>query len=123
MKLPLLLIATAVVLSACGPGGPGGADGSKETEKAPEHADHVEAPPAADCSAAGGDSARAVCLAARPEFPDSARRRVFEVVRRGDTICVVTGPGDAMTLDGMARTSVVRGEVVEKIEADSIGCR
>lgn len=118
MKPPLLLILAASALSACGSGG---GDRAAETEKAPGSVNLVQAP-AADCSAADGDSARAVCLAMRPEFPDAAARRVFEVVRRGDTICVHTGPGELRT-DDEARVLVVRGAVVETTRSDSTGCR
>jgi hypothetical protein len=114
----LLLLLTCAALSACGPDG---AHRTGETGKAPESAGLVQAP-AADCSAAAGDSARAVCLATRPEFPDAAVRSVLEVVRRGDTICVHTGPGELRT-DDEARVLVVRGVVVETTRSDSIGCR
>ncbi|HEX9939233.1 MAG TPA: hypothetical protein VGB15_18970 [Longimicrobium sp.] len=118
MKLRLLLLLVAAALSACGSGGD---DRAAETEKAPGAVNLAQSP-GTDCSAAAGDSARAVCLATRPEFPDTAARRVFEVVRRGDTICVHTGPGELRT-DDEARVLVVRGAVVETTRSDSIGCR
>ena len=135
MKLRLLLLLVAAALSACGSGGD---DRAAETEKAPRSVNLAQSPgaetekapesvnlaqsPGTDCSAASGDSARAVCLATRPEFPDTAARRVFEVVRRGDTICVHTGPGELRT-DDEARVLVVHGAVVETTRSDSIGCR
>ncbi len=75
------------------------------------------------CSADQGDSARAVCIATQPEFPGSAHRTVSEVVRHGDTICVVTSPGEQTGTDGTARVKVVRDAVVERVVSDSIGCR
>ncbi|HET7233928.1 MAG TPA: hypothetical protein VFJ16_28210 [Longimicrobium sp.] len=79
---------------------------------------------ASACRADAGDSAFAVCLATRPAshgIPGEA----FEVVRRGDTICVTTIPAERagmVMLDGTIRTKVVRGVVVERVESDSIGC-
>lgn len=122
VKLRFLFATTSVVLASCSRGDTGR---SAETERTDGRTNLVEQP-SADCSAAEGDSARAVCLATRLEFPDPAPRTVFEVARRGDTICVTTGPGQqpdgTVMVDGMARIKVLKGAVVERVESDSIGC-
>ena len=112
MKPALLLIAV-FALTACGP------DEPAQTAQSSQPAQMAEAaePAVRECLASAGDSAQAVCLARVPP------RTVFEVVRRGDTICVTTGPGDPAATDDMARTSVVHGVVVGDVHSDSIGCR
>lgn len=112
---PALLIVAAIALAACGH------DHPPQTAPPSLVAQAAEPQAPRECPASAGDSARAVCLAGAPP------RQVFEVVRRGDTVCVTTGPGagpnGVVTTDDMARTSVVRGVVVGDVHSDSIGCR
>ena len=73
------LIACTAMLSACGGG---------------DQAPRAETPLASrDCGAAGGDSARAVCLALNEvERIDRFRVAAYGIERYGDTICVRMGP-------------------------------
>ncbi|HET7462246.1 MAG TPA: hypothetical protein VFJ82_13400 [Longimicrobium sp.] len=128
---PFLLVIPAALIAACG-SGDRARDG--EAAQAPEatapestvvQPGPAPAPPT-DCSSVAGDTARAVCLATQLDGPGAPLRHVFDVVRRGETICVHTGPDPArgtVSTDGEARVSVVRGVVVANVESDSIGCR
>lgn len=129
MRSSLAWIIPAVLLAACG---------TPEARKTAARADEVtvdtadlpasQAPKLVmasdkDCPATGSDSAQAVCVATHLRRAGEPPRRVFEVVRRGETICVHTGPGEPAGTDDEARVSVVRGRMVTIVQADSTGCR
>jgi hypothetical protein len=78
-----------------------------------------------DCQRAQGDSAQAVCIAVNEvERRDvGLKSKVFQYQRRGDTICVETGPADPTTLDGSGAVEIVRGRVSSVVQGDSVGCR
>jgi hypothetical protein len=92
-----------------------------------DQAPRAEAPLASrDCGAAGGDSARAVCLALNEvERIDTYRVAAYGIERYGDTICVRMGPDreryPAM-LDGESAVAVLHGTVVATIRSDSVPC-
>jgi len=128
MKL-LLLLPIAAALAACGVGAP--------EQSAPSTTQPVRIPggppppgqtasrpaPQGACDVKAGDSAYAVCWATRPDRAGDPPRHVYEIVRRADTLCITTGPGNPNVIDGMRRTKVLFTAVVENIESDSIGCR
>lgn len=125
----LLVLPIAGMLAACGVGGP--------EQTAPPGTQPVRIPGAAPppgqtpsrpaqpgaCDVKAGDSAYAVCWATRPDGAGDPPRRVVEIVRRSDTLCIITLPGVQRGTDGTRRTKVLYTAVVENIESDSIGCR
>jgi hypothetical protein len=112
MMRPATLIACITVLAACGGG---------------DRAARADAPPASrDCTRAQGDSASAVCLALNAvERIDTFRAELSGIERRGDTICVYTGPDreryPAM-LDGEGAVAILHGRVVATLTGDSVPC-
>ena len=81
----------------------------------------LPSPPPADCIRAGGDSARAVCLAldtlARGERLPS---RVWRFEQTAEGFRIVTVPADARMLDGMGIVHVTRaGRVTSVVVTDS----
>jgi hypothetical protein len=113
------LLIVAATLVACGSGTAGEHAPAQET---PESVAPGETQPQLTCDAKAGDSAYAVCWATRPDRVGGRPRRVYEVVRHADTVCVTTLPGDPRTPDGMRRTKVLFTAVVENLESDSVGC-
>jgi hypothetical protein len=97
-----------------------------KTETAPRaDAPRAQAPARApDCTRETSDEARARCLAvdAAGLLAPELGARAMETVRRGETICVHTGPPPGV-MDGEARVSVVAGRVVKVEQSDSTGCR
>jgi hypothetical protein len=76
-----------------------------------------------DCRLARGDSAQAVCIAVNEvERHLRLKSRVVGYQRRGDTICVETGPDDPRTLDGGGAAEIVRGSLSSVVVGDSMGC-
>lgn len=79
-----------------------------------------------DCSRARGDSAQAVCLGLNEiERITSMYAEAHGIERRGDTICVHTGPDrqhHPMMLDGGGAVEVVRGKVIASLTGDSVPC-
>lgn len=119
---PSLLILAA--LAACGVRAPDQSAGAAQVVTPPQQPPVAVQPPSAQtsCDVKAGDSAYAVCWATRPDRAGEPPRRVFEVVRRADTLCIITVPGRPV-LDGTRRTKVLFTAVIENIESDSIGCR
>ena len=122
MKTPLLVIFTAA-LAACGVRGPERSAQSAQPASPPPVAHGSPGVAQTPCDVKGGDSAYAVCWATRPDRAGDPPRRVYEIVRRADTLCITTLPGDRRVVDGVRRTKVLFTAVVENIESDSIGCR
>lgn len=81
---------------------------------------------ARDCSRAEGDSAQAVCLAENEmERLTSEYAKAYAIERRGDTICVHTGPDREYApsmVDGGGTVEVVRGWVTASLASDSTPC-
>ena len=129
MKFVLLQVMIAATLAACGVGAP---EQSAPATTQPVRIEGAAPPPGQTasqpaaqtaCDVKEGDSAYAVCWATQPDRAGEPPRRVFEIVRRADTLCITTLPGNPDVIDGMRRTKVLYTAVVENIESDSIGCR
>lgn len=78
-----------------------------------------------DCRLAQGDSAHAVCIAVNEvdRRDRSFKSKMSGYQRRGDTICIETGPAEPTMLDGGGAVEIVRGRVSSVVLGDSVGCR
>ncbi|HEX8245263.1 MAG TPA: hypothetical protein VF541_17250 [Longimicrobium sp.] len=79
--------------------------------------------PPCEYAVKGSESSRDVCVALDTvrKLSGSLGAEAMEVVRRGDTLCVHTGPAGP-AVDGEGRVSVVNGRVVALVLTDSTGC-
>ena len=121
-RLRLAIISASLgvtVAAACSRG-----DAPKTEAAPPADPPRAQAPASApDCTREASDEARARCLAvdAAGLLTPGLGARAMETVRRGETICVHTGPPPGV-MDGEARVSVVAGRVVKVEQSDSTGC-